>query len=157
MARLRIWPQAVMGGWDIDGQDMSGPAWQPLNLEQLWLPASNRVNNRVIPDVTGSEPFRPRKAERSVDIQLVIAGDVDQTGSSNSDETEGFTDNIDTITANVVDPPSAPTKTRTSTLTMPDGTTRTAEIQVVGFEYQPIGNNMARGVLTITIPAGEHS
>lgn len=157
MARLRTWPQATMGGWDIDGQDMSGPAWQPLNLEQLWLPAPNRVRNRVVPGVAGSTAFRPRVAERAVDIQLIIAGDVNQSGTPNGDETEGFTDNIDTITTNVVDPPTAPTKTRTSTLTMPDGTTRTAEIQVVGFSYEPIGNNMARGVLSIVIPAGEHT
>lgn len=156
MTVLRAWP-ANMGSWSIGSQSMCGYAWQPLNLEDLWLPAPNRFSNRVVPGVAGSTGYRPRKAERTVPVQLIISGDANQAGTPNGDAVDGFVDNVDTLTTNVIDPPTAPNTTRTSTLTMPDASTRTAGIQVVGFEISRVGTALARAVLTITIPAGEHT
>ena len=85
---------------------------------------------------------------------IIVA--VDQTGSAHSDPVEGFVENVDTISA-LVTPPTLPTVTRTSTLTMPDATTRTASILVESFEYERESGTLARAVLTITIPAGAHT
>ncbi len=155
MPALIPW-RSNMGGWTIGSTNMCGPAWQPMDLEQLWLPAPNRGKDRVIPGASGAVA-KPRRADsRTVAMRFWLTGAVDQTGSAHSDPVEGFVENVDTISA-LVTPPTLPTVTRTSTLTMPDATTRTASILVESFEYERESGTLARAVLTITIPAGAHT
>lgn len=147
-----------MGGWEIGSTNMCGPAWRPVSLEQLWAPAPNRGKDRVIPGASGAVA-KPRRADsRTIAMPFWLTGAVTQAGSSNSDPVEGFVDNVDTINA-LVAPPTLPTVTRTSTLTMPDASERTAAIIVESFEYEaePAFGALVRAVLTITIPAGAHS
>lgn len=147
-----------MGSWTISSTLMCGPAWRPIDLEDLWAPPPNRGNNRTVPGVTG-QLAKPRLIDaRTVDVPFWITGACDQSGTPHSDPMEGFVTNVDTIWAGVVTPPTPPTVTRTSTLTMPDASTRVASILVEGFDYkreQGFGA-LARAVLTITIPAGAH-
>lgn len=148
------WDSTKMGGWTIDGVVMAGPGWRPVNLEVLWQPPPNRGTNRVVPGVAGSLARRRVQTERRVDVLLLIGGQVDQAGTPHSDPTEGLVANIDTIWT-IVEPPVD--ATRTSIVTMPDGTTRTAEIQVEAMtDAAKAGPNLARAALTITIPAGAH-
>lgn len=156
MTALIPW-RTALGGWTIDSVTMTGPAWQPTAIEELWKGAPNRGKTRVVPGVNGSTAYARLAAERTIDVELLITGAVDQAGSAHSDPVEGFVANVDSIWA-IVTPPTPPTITRTSTLTMPDASTRVAEIVVEDFEYarEPGFSTMGRGVLTITIPGGAH-
>lgn len=156
MAGLPAW-NSNMGDWEIGSTSMCGPAWQPMDIEQLWLPAPNRGTDRVVPGVSG-RTAKPRYVDaRTVPVRLWLTGAVDQSGSANSDEVEGFAANVATLAA-LVTPPTSPTVTRTSTLTMPDDTELEAEILVESLEYERVEafGPLARAVLTITIPGGAH-
>lgn len=157
MTSLIPW-RSARGSWTIDSVTMTGPAWQPTAIEELWKGAPTRGSSRVIPGVAGSTTYARLAAERTIDVELLITGVVDQAGSTHSDPVEGFAANVDSIWA-LVDPPTLPTVTRTSTLTMPDASTRTAAIVVEDFDYarEPGFSTLGRGVLTITIPAGAHT
>lgn len=157
MTTLPTW-NTDRGSWVIDSTTMTGPAWRPLSIEELWKGAPTRGKTRVIPGVDGSTAYLRQKAERTIDVALWITGSVNQAGTPNADPVEGFAANVDTLFA-LVAPPTPPTVTRTSTLTMPDGSTREAEIIVEDFDYKREDgfSHLARGVLTITIPSGEHT
>lgn len=150
-----VWPSA-MGSWSIDSTLMCGPAWRPDNLEVFWMPPPNRGTERDVPGVVGSVAYGHLAASRTVDVWLKVSGATDQAGSANANETAGFQANIDTLWA-LVSPPTMPTVTRTSTLTMPDASTREAEI-IIKEMSDPVreSGNLARLALTITIPAGAH-
>lgn len=156
MTALPAW-NSDRGSWTITSTLMCGPAWQPVAIEKLWKGAPNRGKTRVVPDVAGSIAFAMVAAERTLDVELLITGSVNQAGVAHSDPVEGFVANVDSIWA-LVTPPTPPTITRTSTLTMPNASTRTAAIVVEDFDYsRETGfSTLGRGVLTITIPAGAH-
>lgn len=158
MPALPAWP-ASMGSWTITSTLMCGPAWRPVSLEELWLPAPNRGKDRIIPGAAGAVAKPRRKDSRTVGVPLWISGAVNQAGTPNADPIEGFQANIDALNAGVVTPPTLPTVTRTSTLTMPNAASRTAAIVVEDFEFtrEDGFGAFGRAVLTITIPAGEHS
>ena len=157
MTTLRTW-NTDLGSWVIDSTTMTGPAWRPLNIEELWKGAPTRGKTRTVPGVAGSTAYARLKAERTIDVALWITGSVDQSGSPNADPVEGFQANIETLFA-LVDPPTPPTVARTSTLTLPDGTVKTADVLVEDLTYQREKgfSHLARGVLTITLPDGEHT
>lgn len=157
MTTLRTW-NTDLGSWVIDSTTMTGPAWRPLDIEQLWAGAPTRGKTRTVPGVDGSTAYARLKAERTIDVALWITGSVDQSGSPNADPVEGFQANIETLFA-LVDPPTPPTVARTSTLTLPDGTVKTADVLVEDLTYQREKgfSHLARGVLTITLPDGEHT
>ena len=156
MTTLPTW-NTDLGSWVIDSTTMTGPAWRPLNIEELWKGAPTRGKTRKVPGVAGSTAYARLKTERTIDVALWITGSVDQSGTPNADPVEGFQANVDTLFA-LVAPPTPPTVTRTSTLTMPDASTRVAEILVEDFDYarEKGFSHLARGVLTITIPGGAH-
>lgn len=157
MTALPPWP-ANMGGWTIDSTNMCGPAWRPETLEDLWGPGPNRGSDRVIPGAPGALA-KPRRVDaRTVAVRFWLTGAVTQAGASNTDPVAGFVANVDVL-AGLVAPPALPAVTRTSTLTMPGGGSRTAQIIVESFDYQREASfgALVRAALTITIPAGAHT
>jgi hypothetical protein len=145
------------GGLTIASIDLCNGGWcRTLNLIDLWLPADQRGSDKVIPGVSGvkARPRRDTVTRRS--LRLQIAGDITYAGSTAGDAYERLQTNIEYLRANVVAPPGTSTGTRSAVLTMPDGTSRTEDVHVTGFELGKYAEDArwALAVLEISIPSG---
>ena len=144
------------GDLTIGGVAMNGPAWKVLNLYELWQPANVRGSDRIIPGSTGVVAY-PRRATVTVrSLQMLISGTHDRTGASVADKYEGLQANVDYLLSNVVVPTGATDGTRSAVLTMPDGTTRTEPVHVLGLELGDLSLDGAwtKAVLELSIPTG---
>lgn len=144
------------GDLTIGGVALNGPAWKVLNLLELWQPADQRGNDRLVPGTAGVLAQQRRDTVTRRSLQMLIVGDVDRTGAAQADRFEGLQANIDYLRSNVVAPTGTGDGTRSAVLTMPDGTTRTEPVHVVGFEFGNFREDAGwvRAVLTISIPSG---
>ena len=149
------WNSAA-GGLTIAGVDMTGPAWQVMNLHVLWLPASQRGSDVIIPGVAGRKAYQRFADATTRTLEMKITGTVDRTGATNSDLFEGLQANIDYLITNVVNPPGSGDGTRSMVLTMPDATTRTEPVHVLGMEFGDLNESgqWVRAALDISIPSG---
>lgn len=144
------------GGLTIAAVDMMQPAWQVTNLIELWLPATQRGEDKLIPGVAGRRPYRRFQDSTRRTLRLKITGDVDRTNAPQSNRFVGLQTNIDYLVTNVIDPPTTGDGTRTLVLTMPSGSTRTEPVHVLGMEVAQY-NEAARWALAtieLSIPAG---
>ena len=147
------------GDLTIGGVAMNGPAWVVLNLNELWLPANVRGSDRIVPGAVGVLAYRRRATVTTRSLQMLISGTHDRTGASVADRFEGLQANVDYLIANVVDPVGSGDGTRSAVLTMPDSTTRTEPVHVLGLELgqtNPDGS-WAKAVLELSIPSGRFS
>lgn len=144
------------GDLTIGGVAMNGPAWKVLNLLELWQPADQRGSDRLVPGTAGVLAQQRRDTVTRRSLQMLIVGDVDRTGTPQADRFEGLQVNVEYLRANVAAPTGATDGTRSAVLTMPDGTTRTEPVHVVGFDFGNFREDAAwlRAVLTISIPSG---
>jgi hypothetical protein len=127
-----------------------------LNLLELWQPADQRGSDRLVPGTAGVLAQQRRDTVTRRSLQMLIVGDVDRTGTPQADRFEGLQVNVEYLRSNVAAPTGATDGTRSAVLTMPDGTTRTEPVHVVGFEFGNFREDAAwlRAVLTISIPSG---
>jgi hypothetical protein len=135
---------------------MNGPAWKVLNLYELWQPANVRGSDRIIPGSAGVVAY-PRRATVTVrSLQMLISGTHDRTGAAVADKFEALQANVDYLLTNVVVPTGATDGTRSAVLTMPDGTTRTEPVHVLGLELGDLSLDGAwtKAVLELSIPTG---
>ena len=144
------------GDLTINGVPMMCPAWKVLNLLELWQPADQRGNDRLIPGSAGVLAQQRRDTVTRRSLQLLIVGDVNRNGTAQTDKFEGLQANVDDLRINVAAPTAIGDGTVSAVLTMPDGTTRTEPVHVVGFEFGNFRADAAwlRAVLTISIPSG---
>lgn len=144
------------GDLTIGGVAMMCPAWRVDNLIDLWMPAEQRGQDRLIPGSAGVIAYQRRDTVTRRSLRMTIVGDVTRTGTPNADKFEGLQVNIDYLRANVVAPTGATDGTRSAVLTMPDATTRTESIHVIGMELGEFNPNATwcRAVLTVSIPSG---
>ena len=142
------------GALTISGVSMHGPAWNLLDLVPLWLHQQTRGSNVLIPGTAGTRAYPLRVHEARHSLEMAITGWVDRNGVDQSDEWEGLQTNIEYLRANIVSPPAAPTAIRAATLVMPDGTSRTADIQVIGLTLGRHLFSHFSAVLDIVIPTG---
>jgi hypothetical protein len=147
------------GTLTINSIALNGPAWDIPDLTALWIEATQRGEDRLIPGAVGVIPYRRRLTVTEHTLGMWIVGDTDRTGAANADAWIGLQANIEYLRANVVDPTNLTDGTRVATLTMPNGSTRTANIHVTGMRIQGIEGddgvfNDANAVLMISIPAG---
>lgn len=144
------------GDLTIGGVAMMCPAWKVLNLLELWQPADQRGNDRLIPGTAGVLAQQRRDTVTRRSLQMLIVGDVDRTGTPVADRFEGLQANVDYLRANVAAPTGTTDGTRSAVLTMPDGTTRTEPVHVVGFDFGNFREDggWVRAVLQLSIPSG---
>lgn len=144
------------GNLTIGGVAMNTPAWTVLNLSVLWSPADQRGSDRLIPGAAGVVAYPRRATVTRHSLQMLISGTHDRTGSAAANAFTGLQVNIDYLLANVVNPTGVGDGTRSAVLTMPDGTTRTEPVHVVGLEVSDVVGNAtwARAVLELSIPSG---
>lgn len=121
-----------VGDLSIDDVPMFCAAWRMENLHQWWLPAEQRGVTRVRPGVDGSKGFRRRRAMTRRQIDLLISGEVDRNGVPAANWFEGLYANIADLSENLVDPVDSDTGERTATLTLPDGSIKVGQVQVLG-------------------------
>jgi hypothetical protein len=145
-----------VGTLTINSVSLNTPAWGILDLSELWASQPPlRGTNVVLPGATGQRPYPRRFNEAKWALHMVISGVCDQTGAPYADEETGLQTNIGYLLANVVDPPTPPAATRAASLLLPDGTTtRTANVQVTGFDRGAKNHGLMRAVLELTIPGG---
>ncbi len=152
-------PADCVGQLTIDSMDLCTPAYLFPDLRQLWMPATVRGQDRIIPGAIGVLPKRRRATVTTYDLTFLISGEVDASGTpaSPGDSTgihAQLEANIDALRSGVLDPTNVGDGTRAATLTMPSGDTRSADIHVLGLT---IVNNWPTGISTlfhISIPSG---
>lgn len=130
-------------------------------LVPLWADFDVRGQDRLVPSASGVVPYPRRLTVTRHDLRLLIAGDVDQAGTPVADAIAGLEANLEYVRTNVVAPVVSSTGTRSATLTMPSGATRTANIHVLRLQTESYllsdCEALHVGTLQISIPAGRLS
>jgi hypothetical protein len=118
---------------EINGVPLSTPAWEHTNLQAVLGAAAVRGENVIMPGAVGVRAVRRRPTETNHTLELTVFGDRDWEGLPYDDGVMGLIANLEHLKANVVDPLATTNSVRTAVLVLPVGT-RTAAIQVLGFE-----------------------
>jgi len=147
---------AAAGDLTIGGIAMMCPAWKVLNLYELWQPAQQRGTDRLIPGAAGVLAQQRRATVTARSLQMLIVGTHNRLGAAQTDLYEGLQANIDYLLSNVVNPTGATDGTRSAVLTMPDASTRTEPIHVLGLQLGEVRQDGAwmRAVIEISVPSG---
>lgn len=122
------------GNWTISGTAMRCPAWAAPDLTLLWEEADKRGSDRILPGAGGVIANPKRRTTTRIDIPFVMTGAVSPSGTPYTNSWIGLQTNLALFNSLVVAPPALPATTRSSVLTMPDGTTRTADLHVLGLD-----------------------
>jgi hypothetical protein len=143
------------GSLSIAGVSMHGPAWDVVDLVPLWRnPAKRGGPNRAIPGISGRVPYPRRVDETAHALPFLVHGEVNRLGVPQANPWAGLQANLDYLWSNVIIPTGLTDGTRAATLTMPDGTTRTAAIIVEGLTPGGFVKYVRKFTLDIIIPAG---
>ncbi len=141
----------------INSVSLNTYAWCCLDLRALYMPTDYRTGNVVIPGAHGRRPYAYWIDETTHDLPMFITGQVDLAGTPHADPWVGYQTNIAYLTSHLLVPPTAPTATYSASITMPSGSTKSADVQVLGLQFQAFDLNarfFQRAALTIRIPAG---
>lgn len=138
---------------EIAGVPLSTPAWEVLNLHTLLSGPAIRGENVLIPGAAGVRPRRRRIGETIRTLELHIFGDQDPEGAEHADHMLGLMQNIETLRDLVTDPPADNHSVVTAVLHW-RGETRTAGVQVVGFEVGEAVGETVRATIDLVIPSG---
>lgn len=149
----------VYGTLTINGVSMHTAAWQVLDVRPLYLPRAWRSGSVLIPGAAGRRPYPYRVDEAEFALPMWVTGVYDRTGAAHSNKFTGLQTNLEYLRANVLTPPAAPTAVLSATLLMPDASTRTADVQVLGIDVAPTAAanehpEVFRAVLHLVIPSG---
>lgn len=153
------------GNLTIGTIDMNRPAWAVIGdengeggLVKLWADFDVRGEDRLLPGANGVIAYPRRITETRKDFRLLVVGDVDAAGAPVADSRIGLQANLEYIRTNVLAPVVSSTGTRSATLLMPSGGTRTANIHVLGVVTQSYHlaecGSIWIGTMQIDIPAG---
>jgi len=146
------------GTLTINSIVMNGPAWDITDLTELWHVIEQRGEDRVLPGAAGVIPYQRRETVTRIDLELVIVGSVNQSGTPFDNVITGLRTNIDTLMTSVVNPPGSGGGTRAASLTVPGASTRTSNVHVVGLRrtsmlLDPANLRAAwEGILQLSIP-----
>lgn len=159
MAARGLTGYGCTGTLTIDGVLLNTPAWDATDLTTLWVEASVRGGDRLLPGVAGVIPYRRRLDVTEYALPMLVSGDVDENGDDYADAWVGLETNLQWLWSNVVEPTNTGDGTRPATLTMPSGLERVADVHVLGLRVSSaVGaatrNALVRAVLQISVPAG---
>lgn len=140
---------------DIDGIPSNTPAWELTNVDELLKPADTRgADGVVIINAHGRLAQKMWRDGSTRILQWVIYGDRDRDGVVYSDPWVGAETNLAYLHANVIAIPATADSTRTLTLHLPSGATRTAAVQVRDFDWTTKGGPTLFGVMELYLPSG---
>lgn len=145
---------ATHGQLVIDTVEFMAPNRRCRNLQSLFGGGTVRGSDIIIPGVNGVKPRRRRLTATEHALQLVLRGDVDDTGAVTADPHEALDDLIAVFVA-LADPPTSGDGTKSATLTFRNGDTSTRDITPLGFEVGDLaGPHAVFAVFDLSIPAG---
>lgn len=130
-------------------------AWEWLDLSPLWQGADKRGSDRLVPGAAGvvAYPRRPTVSVRA--LEGYIYGFRDVNGTVFTNVRTGLEANVSFLQEEwESDIGVAADGTRTATLHMPSGATRTGAVHVIALRLAAFGPTSARAVLELSIPAG---
>lgn len=143
------------GTLTLDGVDMNTPAWCVVNIAELWVAGPiTRGKNVVVPGAIGARAYPLRIDVAQVSLLMLLTGICDSTGAKYADPWRGLQANVDFLMSSVVFPPDAPTAARAGVLTLPDGSTRAAPVQVNQFKIGSSVGPVFSCSLECTLPGG---
>ena len=144
------------GALTIGGVAMFCPAWKVINLQDLWAAAEQRGRDVVIPGTSGVRPRRRRDTVTERTLRMLIVGDVDRTGSPQSNKLTGLYTNVEYLRANVVAPTGSGNGTRSAVLTIPSGSTLTEDVHVTGMTLGDVREDggWVFATIDLSIPSG---
>ena len=148
--------QLVITGPSTVAVSLMTPAWRVLNLQTLRSSAPVVGSDRNIPGYVGSLPFRRRATAGTYSLEMLIGGDVDQTGAAYSgSHVAGMDSNINYLLTNLCAQPTTTAGTQSAVLTLSTTATVTRDIHVLGLTVgESIGWGKVRAVLDISVPLG---
>ena len=153
----------VDGNLTLNGIPMKTRAWTCPDLSPLWLPATLRGNDRMLPFVDGVVPYKRRRTVTQYALDFRVAGISDQAGNlpaggmgNGPEEFEQLEFNLDYLRQNVLDPEASANANGTipGVLTMPSGEVRTADVHILGFSVSARVAHVLQGVLDVSVPSG---
>lgn len=150
-------PSTAVGELTISGVSMHTYGWNVIDVRDLWTVIAVRGQDRLIPGVSGLRPKRRRFTATPHSLPMVISGLHTPDGEPITDPDARivqFQDNLDFLMNNVVDEVATTAGTRTATLTMPSGGSRTAAIHVLSITPGTWTPAVLRCTLDISIPGG---
>lgn len=143
------------GQLTINSQNLMTPATRVGNLQVLWT-RRNRGSSILIPNVAGQKSRQRRRDQvLFAGLQMTVVGDVDLTGSPNSNPYAGLDTTMLALEAAIVVPPSGNTG-YSATLTLRTGATKTASVFVENWQVVPEPNGAPMNLVTfdLAVPAG---
>lgn len=149
-------PLITRSEWlDIDDIPFATPAGEVRagGLLPLLQGPDVRGSNRIIPGAGGVRRNPRRATESRRAIPLVIFADTDPEGVPHADPAIGLVANIDYYRA-VTDPTGVGDGTRTATVHLKDGSTRSGPVHVEALELGGDDNQGVLAVLVLTLPDG---
>ena len=114
----------------INDLALNTPAWDAPSLVKLWAEANIRGDNLLLPGAQGQRSYPTRLDQSEYDLAFFIYGNTDQDGTVIADAWQGLQQHLDTLWSNVFAPVTTGRGVRAATLTMPDASVRTADVQV---------------------------
>lgn len=151
-------PSIAVGELTISGVTMHTYGWNVLDVRELWVTVERRGQDRLIPTVSGMRPKRRRITATTHSLPMVVSGLHTPEGVDIADPVARlaqFQENLDYLMDNVVADVPTVAGTRTATLTMPAGGTRSAQIHVLGITPGTWTPAVMRATLDISIPGGK--
>lgn len=124
------------------------------NLNALMDGPAVRGSDVIIPHKAGVLPQIRRTTVTVKGLELIIFGRYDVTGALAADRHVTLWDNVEYLRANVTDPTMSGDGTRAAVLYLPDGTTRSGDVHVLGLELSPISSYDVWAVMEVSIPSG---
>lgn len=141
---------------EINGVPSNTPGWDVTNIDELMKPADRRSAEAVV--IVESHGRLARRMWRDGTTRIlnwVIYGDRDREGTPFGDYTVGVQTNLQYLYTNIVDIPAGATSTRSLTLYLPDGTTRTGDVQVRDFDWSTDTGPTLYAVMELYLPSGQ--
>lgn len=137
-------------------------AWNVTDVRELWLPAAVRGSDIIVPHAPGVLATRRRRTVTAIGLPFVVGGFADAEGNLICDaeafDTEAiiiqFQQNIDYLRTNVLDPTDVTDGTRSASLDLPDGSTRTGAVHVLGVTVSRFWPTGLECTLDLSLPAG---
>lgn len=149
-------PVITRSEWlDIDGVPLATPAWEVAagGLLPLLQGPDVRGGDRIIPG-GDAIPYLRRSTITKRSVPMVIFGAYDHEGTVHADHAVGLVANITYLRANVSDPTGVGDGTRTATLHLKSGATRTGPVHVESLELGGDDENAVLAILTLSLPNG---
>lgn len=139
--------------WNVDDVDMICPAWWVLNIQVLFQGPTVVIANRQQAGTNGRKGYPGITDEAKVSLRFVINGTVNSDGDPYEDPREGLIANYDFLRTNVFDPVDP---LRTSTLSLPSGPSRIAQVQFDPFPLAAADGGWVEDTLGVTVVGGAH-